>query len=57
MKNRLKGEYYKHVTMLLRSKLYGGNVIKGINPWAVLKIRYTVGIIEQTKKELKAIDI
>ena len=46
MKDRLKGEYYRHVTMLLRSKLYGGNVIKGINPWAVLKIRYTVGIIE-----------
>lgn len=46
MKDRLKGEYYRHVTMLLRSKLYGGNVIKGMNPWAVLMIRYTVGIIE-----------
>ena len=57
MKDRLKGEYYRHVTMLLRSKLYGGNVMKGMKPWAMLVIRYTVGIIEWTKKELKAIDI
>ena len=57
MKERLKGEYFRRVKLLLRSKLYGGNVIKGINSWAVSVIRYTAGIIEWTKRELKAIDV
>ena len=31
MKVRLKGEYYRRVKLLLKSKLHGGNMIKGIN--------------------------
>ena len=57
MKERLKGEYFRRVRLLLRSKLYGGNTIKGINTWAVSVIRYTAGIIDWTKKELRALDI
>ena len=57
MKEKLKSEYYRPVKLLARSKLYGGNAIKGINSWAVLVIRYTAGIIDWTAKELKTIDI
>ena len=57
MKQRLKGEYYRRVRLLVRSKLYGGHMVKGINAWAVSVIRYTAGIIEWTKKELKDIDV
>ena len=45
-KERLKGEYYTRVRMLLWSKLYGGKVIKEMNLWAVLEIRYTAAMIE-----------
>ena len=57
MKKRLKVEYYTRVRLLLRSKLYDGKVIKAMNSWAVLEIRYTAAIIEWIKKELKAINI
>ena len=57
MKERLKKEFFRRVRLLVRSKLYGGNMVKGINAWAVSVIRYTAGIIEWTKKELKSIDV
>ena len=53
----MKDEYYKRVRLLARSKLYGGNVIRGLNAWAVSVIRYTAGVIEWSKRELKAIDV
>ena len=57
MKDKLQAEYFRRVRLLVRSKLYGGNVIKGMNSWVVSVIRYTAGIIDWTKRELKAIDI
>ena len=57
MKEKLKSEYCKHVKLLARSKLYGGNAIKGINSWAVSVICHTAGIIDWTAKELKTIGI
>ena len=57
MKVKLKVEYFRRVKLLLKSKLYGGNMIKGMNAWAVSVLRYSAGIIEWTKKELKAIDV
>ena len=57
MKQRLKDEFFRRVRLLVRSKLYGGNMVKGINAWAVSVIRYTAGIIEWTKKELKDMDV
>ena len=56
MKEKLKSEYYRPVKLLARSKLYGGNAIKGINSWAVSVIRYTAGIIDWAAKDLKTID-
>jgi len=57
MKTRLRKEFFRRIRLLVRSKLYSGNMIKGMNAWAVSVIRYTAGIIEWTKKELKAIDV
>ena len=57
MKDTLRAEYFRRVRLLVRSKLYGGNVIKGMNSWAVSVIRYTAEIIDWTKRELKAIDV
>ena len=39
------------------SKLNAGNLMQGINTWAVSLIRYTGGIINGTKKELKDLDV
>ena len=42
---------------LLRPQLTGGNVIPGMNTWAVGIIRYRAGVLDWTKEELKSIDI
>ena len=57
MKAKLKSEFFRRVKLLVKSKLYSGNMVKGINAWAVSVIRYTAGIIEWTKKELRDIDV
>ena len=57
MKDKIKGEYCRRVRLLAKSKLYGGNMVKGINAWGVSVLHYTAGIIEWTKKELKEMDI
>ena len=36
--------------------LYGGNLIKAINAWAVSGVRYSAGIIDWSKDELKSMD-
>ena len=39
--------------MLAKSKLNAGNLVQGINAWAVGVFRYSAGILEWTKEELK----
>ena len=41
---------------ILKSKLNGCNIIKAINSWAVLVVRYTTGIIDWTQAELEDLD-
>ena len=57
MKEKVKKEYFKRVKKLLGSKLNGGNVIGGINAWAIGIIRYGAGIIDWTRKELRDMDV
>ena len=57
MKGKIKGEYLRRVKLLARSKLYSGNLIRGINAWAVAVVRYSAGIIEWKEDELKAMDV
>jgi len=45
------------VKLLARSKLYAGNLIRGINAWAIGVVRYSAGIIDWTEKDLKRMDV
>ena len=42
---------------LAKSKLYAGNIISGINAWAVGVIRYSAGIIDWSLEDLKRMDV
>ena len=57
MKKKVGDEYMRRVKLLARSKLYAGNMIKGINAWAVGVIRYSAGIVDWTSCELKKLDV
>ena len=57
MRDKLRTAYFRRVRLLVPSKLYGGNVIKGMNSWEISVIRYTAGITGWTKRELKTIDV
>ena len=55
MKTSLTKEYFR-LRKLLKSKLNGGHVIKGINTWAVSIPKYSAAFIDWTKEELKELD-
>ena len=57
MRGKVKGEYFSRLKLLLKSKLYSGNVIKAINAWTVAVVRYSASVVGWTAKELKGIDI
>ena len=40
MKSKITSEYIRRVKKLCRSKLNGGNLINGVNAWAVDVVRY-----------------
>lgn len=56
MKETIRKEYMQRLKAILKSKLNAGNMIKAINTWAVPVIRYSAGIVEWTKAELRSID-
>ena len=39
-----------------QSRLYAGNLLRAVNGWAVSVMRYTAGVLDWQKKELKAMD-
>ena len=57
MRDKVKGEYYRRVRLLARSKLYAGNLVSGLNAWAVGVVRYSAGILNWTACELREMDI
>ena len=57
MKELVKKEYFRRVKAVAKSKLYAGNLIKGVNAWAVSVVRYSAGVLEWTVKELRAMDV
>ena len=57
MKELVKKEYLRRVKAVAKSKLYAGNLIKGVNAWAVSVVRYSAGVLEWTVKELRAMDV
>ena len=40
----------------MKSKLNGGNLVHGVNAWAVSLLRYSAAFVSWTKSELQAID-
>lgn len=44
MKGKITSEYVRRGKKMYRSKLNGGNMICGLNAWAVGVLRYGVGM-------------
>ena len=57
MKTKVKSEYFRRLSLLLKSELNAGNVVQGINSWAIGIVRYTAGVLDWGKTELKAMDV
>ena len=49
-------EYIRRLRKVLKSKLNGGNLVRGVNTWAVSQIRYSAAFVSLRKSELQAID-
>ena len=56
MKEKIKKEYFRRTRKLLETKLHSRNLIKGINIWAVLLVRYSGPFLKWTREELKQME-
>ena len=56
MKDEVTKEYKRRVRKILETKLNAGNLIKGINTWAVSLLRYSAAFLDWTKFEMEQLD-
>ena len=49
-------EYIRRLRKVLKTKLNGGNLVRGVNTWAVSLIRYSATFVSWRKCELQATD-
>ena len=56
MKLNVSKEYIRRLRKVLKSKLNGGNLVRGVNTWAVSLLRYSAAFVSWRKNELEAID-
>ena len=56
MKEKLKKVYLRGTRKLLETKLNSRNLIKGINAWAVPRVRYSGPFLKWTRDEVKQMD-
>ena len=49
-------KYIRRIRKVLKSKLNGGNLVHGVNTWAVSLLRYSVAFVSWRKSEPQAID-
>ena len=56
MKLIVSKEYIRRLREILKSKLNGGNLVRGVNTWAVSLLRYSAAFVSWRKGELQAID-
>ena len=55
MKLNVSKEYIRRFRKVLKSKLDGGNLVRGVNTWTVSPLRYSAAFISWRKSELQAI--
>ena len=56
MKLNVSKEYIRRLRKVLKSKLNCGNLVRGVNTWAISLKRYSVAFVSWKKSELQAID-
>ena len=56
MKLNVSKEYIRRLRKVLKSKLNGGNLVRGVNAWAVSLLRYSVAFVSCRKSDLQVID-
>ena len=56
MKLNASKEYIRRIRKVLKSKPNGGNLVRGVNTWAVSLLRYSAAFVSWKKSELQAID-
>ena len=56
MKAKVKETYPTRLKLLLKSKLNSPNLITAMNSWAVAVVRYSAGLIDWTKEEVRELD-
>ena len=56
MKLSVSKEYIRGLWKVLKSKLNGGNLVRGVNIWAVSLLRYSAAFFSWRKSELHATD-
>ena len=49
-------EYIRRLRKVLKSKMNGGNLVRGDNAWEVSLLRYSAAFVSWRKNELRAID-
>ena len=54
MKLNVSKQYIRSIRKVL--KFNGGNLVRGVNTWAVSLLRYSAAFVSQRKSELQAID-
>ena len=56
LKLNVSKEFIRRLRKVLKSKLNGGNLVRGVNTWAVSLLRYSAAFVSWRKSELQAID-
>ena len=56
MKLIVSKKYIRRLRKVLKSKLNGGDLVRGVNTWAVSLLRYSAAFVSWRKSELQAID-
>ena len=56
MKKKVEETYIRRVSLLIKSKLNGRNLVLALNSWAVAVIRYSAAFINWTKEETRVLD-
>ena len=56
MKLNVSKEFIRRLRKVLKSKLNCGNLVHGVNTWAVSLLRYSAAFVSWRKSELRVID-